>query len=224
SQVSSALVFLLSTSFWQAPCLSITGPFATLSSNAAMGPQEKLKRIREELKHTFLERSDLIDGALAAIKSLRSRKVCFSSSRILFSFSCGPMAALLDSVAKGPVIDKQGACQKLVDRRKTSAEETCDYAKIYFLLAVCRGCGCGLAGRAPRPGCKVDRGGQKRRRQGGGLRLARKRYHGSDFGGVQKEDRLGSGFLAGLGQQSNGPGGSGVSRRQAASGRRADHH
>src|SRR5581483_4137901 len=64
-----ALVFLLSTSFWQAPCLSITGPFATLSSNAAMGPQEKLKRIREELKQTFLERSDLIDGALAALLS-----------------------------------------------------------------------------------------------------------------------------------------------------------
>src|SRR5258705_3500122 len=34
-----------------------------------MGPQEKLKRIREELKQTFLERADLIDGALAALLS-----------------------------------------------------------------------------------------------------------------------------------------------------------
>src|SRR5258705_7067155 len=34
-----------------------------------MGPQEKLKRIREELKQTFLERAVLIDGALAALLS-----------------------------------------------------------------------------------------------------------------------------------------------------------
>lgn len=32
-----------------------------------MTPQEKLKKIREELKQIFLERSDLIDGALAAL-------------------------------------------------------------------------------------------------------------------------------------------------------------
>ena len=29
--------------------------------------QEKLKRIREELRQQFLERADLIDGALAAL-------------------------------------------------------------------------------------------------------------------------------------------------------------
>ena len=34
-----------------------------------MAPQEKLKSIREELKQTFLERADLIDGALAALLS-----------------------------------------------------------------------------------------------------------------------------------------------------------
>lgn len=34
-----------------------------------MTPQEKLKRIREELKQMFLERGDLIDGALAALLS-----------------------------------------------------------------------------------------------------------------------------------------------------------
>src|SRR5262245_24624506 len=34
-----------------------------------MMPQEKLKRIREELRQTFLERADLIDGALAALLS-----------------------------------------------------------------------------------------------------------------------------------------------------------
>src|SRR5258705_4251291 len=34
-----------------------------------MTAQEKLKRIREELKQTFLERADLIDGALAALLS-----------------------------------------------------------------------------------------------------------------------------------------------------------
>ena len=34
-----------------------------------MTPQEKLKRIREELRQTFLERAELIDGALAALLS-----------------------------------------------------------------------------------------------------------------------------------------------------------
>lgn len=34
-----------------------------------MIPREKIKRIREELKQTFLERGDLIDGALAALLS-----------------------------------------------------------------------------------------------------------------------------------------------------------
>jgi len=34
-----------------------------------MTPREKLKSIREELKQTFLERADLIDGALAALLS-----------------------------------------------------------------------------------------------------------------------------------------------------------
>ena len=34
-----------------------------------MTPREKLKRIREELKQAFLERADLIDGALAALLS-----------------------------------------------------------------------------------------------------------------------------------------------------------
>ena len=34
-----------------------------------MRPQEKLKKIREELKQMFLERADLIDGALAALLS-----------------------------------------------------------------------------------------------------------------------------------------------------------
>jgi MoxR-like ATPase len=34
-----------------------------------MAPREKLKNIREELKQTFLERGDLIDGALAALLS-----------------------------------------------------------------------------------------------------------------------------------------------------------
>jgi MoxR-like ATPase len=34
-----------------------------------MTPQEKLKKIREELRQTFLERADLIDGALAALLS-----------------------------------------------------------------------------------------------------------------------------------------------------------
>src|SRR5215208_4530483 len=34
-----------------------------------MTAQEKLKKIREELKQTFLERGDLIDGALAALLS-----------------------------------------------------------------------------------------------------------------------------------------------------------
>ena len=34
-----------------------------------MSPQEKLKSIREELKQTFLERGELIDGALSALLS-----------------------------------------------------------------------------------------------------------------------------------------------------------
>src|SRR4029434_1427855 len=34
-----------------------------------MTPQEKLKKIREELRQIFLERADLIDGALAALLS-----------------------------------------------------------------------------------------------------------------------------------------------------------
>ena len=34
-----------------------------------MTPQEKLKKMREELRQTFLERTDLIDGALAALLS-----------------------------------------------------------------------------------------------------------------------------------------------------------
>ena len=37
--------------------------------NSIMTAQEKLKKIREELKQTFLERSDLIDGALCALLS-----------------------------------------------------------------------------------------------------------------------------------------------------------
>ena len=32
-----------------------------------MTPQEKLRKIREELRQTFLERSDLIDGVLSAL-------------------------------------------------------------------------------------------------------------------------------------------------------------
>ena len=34
-----------------------------------MTAQEKLKKIREELKQMFLERAELIDGALAALLS-----------------------------------------------------------------------------------------------------------------------------------------------------------
>ncbi|MCZ6625885.1 MAG: AAA family ATPase [Deltaproteobacteria bacterium] len=37
--------------------------------DSIMTAQEKLKKIREELKQTFLERSDLIDGALSALLS-----------------------------------------------------------------------------------------------------------------------------------------------------------
>ena len=43
--------------------------FANLYGKANMMPQEKLKKIREELKQMFLERADLIDGALAALLS-----------------------------------------------------------------------------------------------------------------------------------------------------------
>ena len=43
--------------------------FATLCELATMIAQEKLKKIREELKQMFLERADLIDGALAALLS-----------------------------------------------------------------------------------------------------------------------------------------------------------
>jgi MoxR-like ATPase len=44
-------------------------PFATLAVETNMTAQEKLKKIREELKLTFLERAELIDGALAALLS-----------------------------------------------------------------------------------------------------------------------------------------------------------
>ena len=44
-------------------------PFATLTLKAKMTAQEKLKKIREELKQMFLERAELIDGALAALLS-----------------------------------------------------------------------------------------------------------------------------------------------------------
>lgn len=50
----------------------MSGPFATVEYirfNGVMAAQEKLKKIREELKQTFLERSDLIDGALCALLS-----------------------------------------------------------------------------------------------------------------------------------------------------------
>lgn len=43
--------------------------FGTLLQHAIMIPQDKLKKIREELKQMFLERGDLIDGALAALLS-----------------------------------------------------------------------------------------------------------------------------------------------------------
>jgi MoxR-like ATPase len=47
----------------------MTDPFATLALKAKMTAQEKLKKIREELKQMFLERAELIDGALAALLS-----------------------------------------------------------------------------------------------------------------------------------------------------------
>jgi MoxR-like ATPase len=43
--------------------------FGNLLQHAIMIPQDKLKKIREELKQMFLERGDLIDGALAALLS-----------------------------------------------------------------------------------------------------------------------------------------------------------
>jgi len=41
--------------------------FATLDNSRIMTGQEKLKSIREELRQTFIERAELIDGALAAL-------------------------------------------------------------------------------------------------------------------------------------------------------------
>ncbi|HEX6768391.1 MAG TPA: AAA family ATPase [Candidatus Binatia bacterium] len=49
--------------------MSDLAPFATLAVYLNMTSQEKLKKIREELKQIFLERGDLIDGALAALLS-----------------------------------------------------------------------------------------------------------------------------------------------------------
>lgn len=49
--------------------LFLLAPFATLSYGTIMTAQEKLKKIREELKQTFLERGDLIDGSLSALLS-----------------------------------------------------------------------------------------------------------------------------------------------------------
>jgi MoxR-like ATPase len=49
-------------------CLSPASSFDNLTVND-MTARQKLKSIREELKQTFLERSDLIDGALAALLS-----------------------------------------------------------------------------------------------------------------------------------------------------------
>ena len=43
--------------------------FGSVTSYTIMTGQEKLKKIRDELKQTFLERADLIDGALAALLS-----------------------------------------------------------------------------------------------------------------------------------------------------------
>lgn len=45
------------------------GSFGTLMTQAIMQPREKIKALREELKQTFLERGELIDGALAALLS-----------------------------------------------------------------------------------------------------------------------------------------------------------
>src|SRR5215475_6651402 len=44
-------------------------PFADLLSPKDMTPQDKLRKIREELQQLFLERAELIDGALAALLS-----------------------------------------------------------------------------------------------------------------------------------------------------------
>ena len=50
--------------------MSLDDAFANvLLQLSLMTAQEKLKKIREELKQTFLERGDLIDGALAALLS-----------------------------------------------------------------------------------------------------------------------------------------------------------
>ena len=49
-------------------CLGMA-PLLMYESKSSMTPQDKLKKIREELKQQFLERADLIDGALAALLS-----------------------------------------------------------------------------------------------------------------------------------------------------------
>ena len=49
-------------------CLGM-GPLLMYRKTLSMTPQDKLKKIREELKQQFLERADLIDGALAALLS-----------------------------------------------------------------------------------------------------------------------------------------------------------
>ena len=49
-------------------CLGI-GPLLMYALKLSMTPQDKLKKIREELKQQFLERADLIDGALGALLS-----------------------------------------------------------------------------------------------------------------------------------------------------------
>jgi MoxR-like ATPase len=49
-------------------CLSMA-PLLMYELKLSMTPQDKLKKIREELKQQFLERADLIDGALAALLS-----------------------------------------------------------------------------------------------------------------------------------------------------------
>jgi MoxR-like ATPase len=47
--------------------LFLPGPFGNFIQTMT-GP-EKLKKIRDELRQTFLERAELIDGALAALLS-----------------------------------------------------------------------------------------------------------------------------------------------------------
>jgi len=49
-------------------CLGMA-PLLMCRKTLSMTPQDKLKKIREELKQQFLERADLIDGALAALLS-----------------------------------------------------------------------------------------------------------------------------------------------------------